>query len=267
MEHTIIIAVSGKGGVGKTSVSAAFVRLLTEYHPGARILAIDADPAIGLSTALGVEVTETLDDIRKTIITRVENGAPKAAIEMLNEARFRIFDTMVENRTFSFLAIGRPEAAGCYCKVNAYLKEVINMLSDDFDYVVIDGEAGIEQINRRVMEKVTHLILVSDPSRKGIQVIRTIKHVADELVMYEKCGAVLNRVTDPAMAENVHIEEALKEDGIELLTVIGADDQHARNDIRGDSVFLLDRNSPVMRGAEEVLRKMKLIPEGGGDKS
>jgi hypothetical protein len=77
----------------------------------------------------------------------------------------------------------------------------------------------------------------------------------------------LIRGVDPAMAENAHIEEALKEDGIELLTVIGADDQHARNDIRGDSIFLLDRNSPVMRGAEEVLRKMKLIPEGGGDKS
>ena len=153
MDNTRIIAVSGKGGVGKTSISAAFVRLLSETHPDARILAIDADPAIGLSTALGVEVTETLDDIRKTIITRVENGEPKAAIEMLNEARFRILNMMVENRKFSFLAIGRPEAAGCYCKVNAYLKEVINMLSEDFDYVVIDGEAGIEQINRRVMEK------------------------------------------------------------------------------------------------------------------
>lgn len=259
MEHTKIIAVSGKGGVGKTSVSAAFVRLLIEAHPEARILAIDADPAIGLSTALGVEVKETLDDIRKTIITRVENGAPKAAIEMLNEARFRIFDTMVENRSFSFLAIGRPEAAGCYCKVNAYLKEVINMLSGDFDYVVIDGEAGIEQINRRVMEKVTHLILVSDPSRKGIQVIRTIKQVADELVMYEECGALLNRVTDPAMIQTAQIEETLRESGIPLLTVIGADDQHAHNDICGDSVFALDRNSPIMCGAEEVLKKMHLI--------
>lgn len=79
MDNTRIIAVSGKGGVGKTSISAAFVRLLSETHPDARILAIDADPAIGLSTALGVEVTETLDDIRKTIITRVENGEPKSS--------------------------------------------------------------------------------------------------------------------------------------------------------------------------------------------
>lgn len=259
MGKTNIIAVSGKGGVGKTSISAAFVRLLIAAHPEARILAIDADPAIGLSTALGVEVKETLDDIRKTIVTRVENGEPKAAIEMLNEARFRIFDTMVENRAFSFLAIGRPEAAGCYCKVNAYLKEVINLLASDFDYVVIDGEAGIEQINRRVMERVTHLILISDPSRKGIQVVETIKKVADELVMYEKCGAIINRVYDPEVLERAGTIERLKEDGIELLTVIGSDEDHAYNDIRGDSVFELKEESPVMRGAKTALEKLELI--------
>ena len=259
MGKTSIIAVSGKGGVGKTSVSSAFVRLLVEAHPDARILAIDADPAIGLSTALGVEVKETLDDIRKTIVTRVENGEPKAAIEMLNEARFRIFDTMVENRAFSFLAIGRPEAAGCYCKVNAYLKEVINLLASDFDYVVIDGEAGIEQINRRVMEKVTHLVLISDPSRKGIQVVETIKKVADELVMYEKCGAIINRVYDMEMLEKAGTVKRLEEDGIELLTVIGSDENHAYNDIRGDSVFELSEDSPVMRGAKSALEKLGLL--------
>jgi len=259
MGKTSIIAVSGKGGVGKTSVSSAFVRLLVEAHPDARILAIDADPAIGLSTALGVEVKETLDDIRKTIVTRVENGEPKAAIEMLNEARFRIFDTMVENRAFSFLAIGRPEAAGCYCKVNAYLKEVINLLASDFDYVVIDGEAGIEQINRRVMEKVTHLVLISDPSRKGIQVVETIKKVADELVMYEKCGAIINRVYDMDVLEKAGTVKRLEEDGIELLTVIGSDENHAYNDIRGDSVFELSEDSPVMRGAKSALEKLGLL--------
>ena len=178
---------------------------------------------------------------------------------MLSEARFRIFDTMVEERTFSFLAIGRPEAAGCYCKVNAYLKEVINMLSDDFDYVVIDGEAGIEQINRRVMEKVTHLILVSDPSRKGIQVIETIKKVADELVMYEKCGAVINRVGDVSLFQETGAIERLSENEIPLLSVIAVDSQHASNDIKGESIFSLAESSPIMVGAQEALVKMGLL--------
>lgn len=248
-----ILAVAGKGGVGKTSLSAAFVRLLTETHPDARILAIDADPAVGLSTALGVEVRQTLDDIRKQIVSSVEDGEPREAIELLSEARYRIFDTMVEQQKFSFLAIGRPETAGCYCKVNAYLKEIINLLAGDFDYVVIDGEAGIEQINRRVMEKVTHLVLVTDPSRKGTQVIQTIKRVADDLVMYDRCGAVVNRVTDPAMIPYIHIE------GIDVLAYIGSDAKHAANDIRGLSVFDLPDDAPVIAGAREALTKLQIL--------
>ena len=250
---TILIAVAGKGGVGKTSISAAFVRLLTEAYPDKRILAIDADPAVGLSTALGVEVKETLDDIRKSIVQSVEMGAQREAIELLSEARFRIFDTMVEQQKFSFLAIGRPETAGCYCKVNAYLKEVINLLSHDFDYVVIDGEAGIEQINRRVMEKVTHLILITDPSRKGTQVVDTIRKVAEDLVMYDRCGAVVNRITDPALIPYIHVNNT------DILAYIPADSAHAANDIQGLTVFDLPEDSPVMKGAREALVKMEIL--------
>lgn len=251
--QTKILAVAGKGGVGKTSISSAFVRLLTEAYPDARILAIDADPAVGLSTALGVEVHETLDDIRKSIVASVEDGAPREAIELLSEARYRIFDTMVEQQKFSFLAIGRPESAGCYCKVNAYLKEIINLLSHDFDYVIIDGEAGIEQINRRVMEKVTHLVLITDPSRKGTQVIDTIKKVADDLVMYDRCGAIVNRIGDVDMIPYIHIE------GTEVLSYIGSDNKHAANDIQGLSVFDLPADAPVIAGAREALQKLEIL--------
>ena len=172
---------------------------------------------------------------------------------MLGNARFRIFDTLIEHPGFSFLAIGRPETAGCYCKVNAYLKEVIHLLSGSFDYVVIDGEAGIEQINRRVMEKVTHLVLVTDPSRKGTQVIDTIKKVADDLVMYEKCGAIVNRVVNPALIPYIHIE------GTEILSVIGSDEVHASNDIQGRSVFDLPTDAPVLTGAREALQKLEIL--------
>ena len=248
-----IIAVAGKGGVGKTSLCSAIVRELVEAFPGKRILAIDADPAVGLSTALGVHVEHTIDDIRNEVIETSERGEYRQAIEVLNEARFRIFDTMVECDGFAFLAIGRPEAAGCYCSVNSYLKEVISMLANDFDYVVIDGEAGIEQINRRVMEKVTHLVLITDPSRKGTQVIQTIRRVADDLVMYDRCGAIINRVTDPAMIPYIHIE------GTELLACIGSDSLHAANDIRGLSVFDLPADAPVLAGAREALTKLDIL--------
>lgn len=173
--------------------------------PGKRILAVDADPAVGLSTALNMEPTLTLDDIRLKIAESIENGDTSDAIELLSEARLHLQDCITESGNISFLAIGRPEAAGCYCKVNAYLKQVIETISENFDYVVIDGEAGIEQINRRVMENITYLILVSDSSRKGIQVISTIHDVSKRLTSCKKTGIIFNRVragfAPPAISE------------------------------------------------------------------
>lgn len=253
MHDTTIIAAAGKGGVGKTSVCAAMVRLLAENHPEARILAIDADPAVGLAAGLGVEAESTLDDIRKRIVASVEQGEPKEAVELLGEARFQIFDTMVEEEGFSFLAIGRPESAGCYCKVNAYLKEVISLLAKDFDYVVIDGEAGIEQINRRVMEQVTHLVLVTDPSRKGVQVVKTIQKVAEELVMYKKCGAIVNRITEPSMLELVDLSP------IEMLSSIPADQEHASNEVKGLSVFELSEDAALLKGVKAALESWEIL--------
>lgn len=248
-----IIALSGKGGVGKTSVSATIVKLLVEAYPDKKILAIDADPAVGLSTALGIEVRTTVDDIRKEIVSVVEAGNTKAAIEILGDARYKIFDALVETDGFAFIAVGRPESAGCYCKVNAYLKEVISLLSADFDYVVIDGEAGIEQINRRVMEKVTHLLLITDASKKGTQVISTIKSVADELVMYKKIGAIVNRIPDDSVIPYINTN------GIPVLSYIENDKNLAIYDIEGKNITKLPDDSNVVKGVKEALKKLEIL--------
>ena len=248
-----IITVAGKGGVGKTSISASIVRLLVEKYPDKRILAIDADPAVGLSVALGVDVKLTLDDIRMSIVDSVENGDTKEALELLSEARFRIFDALVEMPGFAFLAIGRPESSGCYCKVNSYLKEVIGILANSFDYVVIDGEAGIEQIQRRVMEKVTHLLLITDQSKKGEQVLETIKGVADELISYDKIGVIVNRMTNPELKDLVNVP------GVEVLAYIPADSGFAANDIKGRSVLELPADSVMLKGVKEALQKIEIL--------
>ena len=248
-----IIAVAGKGGVGKTSISAAIVKLLVQKYPDKKILAIDADPAVGLSTALGIDVKMTIDDIRKEIVETVEDGQTKAAIELLGDARYKIFDALVETDGFAFIAVGRPESAGCYCKINSYLKEVISLISNDFDYVVIDGEAGIEQINRRVMEKVTHLLLVSDASKKGTQVISTIKSVADELVMYEKIGLFINRLPDASVIPYINTN------GIPVLSYIQNDSNLAVFDIEGKNITTLPDDSNIVKGVKEALEKIDII--------
>ncbi len=248
-----IITVAGKGGVGKTSLAATLVRLLVEAHPDKKILAIDADPAVGLSTALGIDVTTTIDDIRKEVVATVEGGDTKSAMELLSEARYRIFDALVETDGFSFIAIGRPESAGCYCKINQYLKEVISILSENFDYVVIDGEAGIEQINRRVMEKVTHLLLITDSSKKGCQVIQTIKKVADELVMYKEVGVIANRIPSADVVQFMDVG------GLPVLAAIPSDNNLAEFDLKGENVFYLPADAAIVQGAREALKKINLI--------
>jgi len=253
MSDTKVIAVAGKGGVGKTSLAAVMVKLLVAQYPDKKILAIDADPAVGLSTALGVDVKTTIDDIRKEVVSTVEEGDTRSALELLGEAKYRIFDALVEQNGFSFIAVGRPEAAGCYCKINSYLKEVIGILSSNFDYVVIDGEAGIEQINRRVMEKVTHLLLISDASKKGRDVISTIHSVAKELVMYEKVGVILNRLPDVSLKDKIDTGD------LTVLAAIPSDTSLAEFDLNGENVFFLPDDAPVVLGAKEALTSMGVL--------
>lgn len=248
--QTKVIAVAGKGGVGKTSLAAAMVKVLTKKYPDKRILAIDADPAVGLSTALGVEVNETIDDIRKAVVATVEEGDTRTALELLAESEYRIYDAMEECDGFAFIAVGRPESAGCYCKINNYLKAVIQLLAENFDYVVIDGEAGIEQINRRVMEKVTHLILVTDSSRKGTQVIQTIKKVADELVMYQKTGVIVNRILSESAIKLIDTG------AVPVVSYIYSDERLAEADLRGESVLMLAEDTEIVKGAAKALDAM-----------
>ncbi|MCR4999829.1 MAG: AAA family ATPase [Lachnospiraceae bacterium] len=249
----IVLAVAGKGGVGKTSLASVMVKLLVEAYPDKKILAIDADPAVGLSTALGVEPKLTLDDIRREAVEAAESGDTKATVEVLGEARYRIFDAMEEMDGFSFIAIGRPEAAGCYCKINTYLKEVIATIADNFDYIVIDGEAGIEQINRRVMEKVTHLVMITDSSKKGCDVVKTIKNVADNLVMYDKAGVIVNRVPSEDVLQYMDLGD------IPLLGWIPADANLTERDLKGESVFYIPTEAPIVEGLRGALVKMGVL--------
>lgn len=248
-----IIALCGKGGVGKTSIAAVMIKILCEKYPDKRILAIDGDPSIGLATALGVKENGTINDIREEFIRLADLRQDAKAIEMLHEAKDAIFDKLVETDSFSFLAIGRPESAGCYCSVNDYLRDLITLVADHFDYVVIDGEAGIEQINRRVMEKVNHLVFVSDASKKGLDVIKTIDAVAKELVMYDKAGVVLNRISDTSIVNDLDLGN------LKLLACIGNDDTMQRYDIQGKSILDLPNDTNVYKGVYSALKEMGII--------
>jgi len=204
-----IFALCGKGGVGKTSISAAIIKILLE-KPDSKVLAIDADPAVGLATALGISVAKTVDDIRNELIKRIKAGEAKDKTEVLSSLDYEMFAAVSERENLAFLAIGRPENKGCYCQVNHMLKDIIASIAGHFDYVVIDGEAGIEQINRRVMEIVTHLLLITDGSRKGIDVAKTIFDVADQAVCYRRAGLIINRLYEDKEFKGLDIPAPLR---------------------------------------------------------
>lgn len=250
-KKTAVLAMCGKGGVGKTSLSATIVKILSS-DPNNKVLAIDADPAVGLSTALGIEVTKTVDDIRNELIQRVESGKSTDKTQMLSMLDYEMFSALEEHKNIAFLAIGRPEKEGCYCQVNHILKDLISSMADNFDYVVIDGEAGIEQVNRRVMEKVSHLILVSDASAKGINVAKTIKEVSDTAIDYEKTGLILNRLRSKTEYEKLVIPEEL-----DCLGWVPEDDTIRSFDIEGRSILEID-DSPAIAAVENCLSEMGL---------
>lgn len=236
----VIIAVCGKGGVGKTSISALITRMLTEKISN-RVIAIDADPAIGLSYPLGIKVTKTVDDIRNDLIRRIERGEKTDKNELLKQLDYEIFEALEERENLAFLAIGRPETDGCYCQVNNLLRDIIQEIAGNFDFVIIDGEAGVEQINRRVMEMVTHLLLVTDASVKGRNVAATIEQVARKNAGFEQAGLFFNRMRDENEVKSLQSRTDL--------SVIGwmLENNLIRNfDKEGKSFFDLPEDNAIM---------------------
>lgn len=202
----MILAVCGKGGVGKTTVSAIASRALAAR--GGRSLIVDADPSGGLALALGIEPAKTLNDVRKEIISEIKAGR-RDEKDLAVSVDYLVSEALTERGNLAFLAIGRPEDVGCYCKVNVILKDAIEGLGSMFDVVLIDAEAGIEQVNRKVMGSVDYILLVSDTSAKAVKVAETIDEVAKTMVAGEGSGLLVNRVRDDSEFARVSASTSL----------------------------------------------------------
>ncbi len=253
MPETKTLALCGKGGVGKTSVSALMVKLLAKDH-NSKILAIDADPAVGLATALGASVARTVNDIRNDLVSNLKNGGKDR--DTLRNLDYEVFGAMKEQDGYALLAIGRPEDEGCFCRVNSLLKDIIRDLAHNFDIVIIDGEAGIEQINRRVMKSVDHLILVSDTSAKGIGVANTIAKLANDkqAVEFSDIGLILNRVRDETEVSDIGTRTNLK-----IYGWLSDDDIIRDYDFRGIPLTGIPDTSSTLITVNGILKKMHIV--------
>jgi len=198
-----IIAVSGKGGVGKTTICALIIKQLIE-NDKTPVLAIDADPNSCLDAALGVTTEKTVGSVREQVREEVQKGL--SGISKQDMLRLNIAESLVESDGFDMIAMGRPEGPGCYCYANNVLKSVIAEISGQYPYVVLDNEAGLENLSRRIVQKVDVLIMISDPSNAGLNTLNRLHALAQEMeIKYDKLIIVVNRVRGelPPKAEQI----------------------------------------------------------------
>ena len=251
LEVTKTIAVAGKGGTGKTTISALVIDYLAKNQEGA-ILAIDADPSTNLNLALGVPLYDTVGDVREETATAVGGSQALSGMSKWDYLDFRINDALTEEASFDLLAMGRPEGPGCYCAANNILRESLDRISEHYEYVVIDNEAGLEHLSRRTTRDVDLLLIVSDPSLRGIVAAGRVAQVIDELKT--EVGAaylIVNRVIGDELP--APLMDAIKEHKLELAGLIPADPAVNELDAVGEPIVKLPADSISRRTLEAIL--------------
>jgi len=235
------IALAGKGGTGKTTTAALMVRALRDLGTSA-VLAVDADPNSTLHEALGLEVERSVGEITEEL--RVSAGSIPGGISKDAWLEFNVHRYLVESRSVDLLSMGRPEGAGCYCYANNLVRGCIDSLARAYPYVVMDNEAGLEHLSRRTTREVDALLIVSDPSVRGIRTAERLDALASELdIVVGKRYLVINRAEEPLDPALVAAADAT---GLEFLGVIPDDDAVTRADLDSRGLLDLPSDSPAV---------------------
>jgi CO dehydrogenase maturation factor len=247
------IALAGKGGTGKTTLSALLIRALLRsgIQP---VLAIDADPATNLHLALGLPQPATVGDVREEMLAAAQAQQLGVAITRHDYLRQEVRMALEEGEAVDLLAMGRPEGQGCYCAVNHLLRQVVDELGGSYAYVVIDNEAGMEHISRRTTRDVDLLLAVSDPTVRGLKTALSIAQMAGDVeVNIKHTLLVINRVEGDLPPE---LRQAVEQSGLELAGLIPADAAVNSLDARGEALVKLDGDSPAGQAIDDLAQRI-----------
>lgn len=255
---TYTIAVAGKGGTGKTTISGMIIDYLLQ-NKMTPILAVDADANSNLNEVLGIEVETTIGQIREEVlraemapVNPIPPGTSKA--DYLN---FKFNQALIENDDYDMLVMGRTQGEGCYCYVNGILKTQLDKFSGNYKYVVVDNEAGMEHVSRGILPHVDTIFLVSDCSRRGIQTVGRIAKLIDDLKIRAKnVKLIVNRAPNGELEAGV--QEEIKLQGLDLIGVIPQDPMVYEYDSAGKPTASLPEDSLSKKAVKEIMSKLDI---------
>lgn len=253
---TFTVALAGKGGTGKTTIAALLIRYLLEEQRGS-ILAIDADPASNLNLVLGMEIQQTIGEIREEMLDLVQSsgalaGSLPGGMSKQDYLDYQVQMALVEGDRVDLLAMGRPEGPGCYCAANQMLRLIVDRLGKQYDYVVIDNEAGMEHLSRRTTRDVDVLLLVTDPTQRGIVAAHHMARMVPELdIGVGRVYLVINRLRGEMPPP---LTEAVAQTGLELLGTVPEDPAMADFEFTGRPLVELPADTLVYQAVQRIAR-------------
>ena len=253
-----VIAVAGKGGVGKTTLTGLIIQYLGEKGKGP-ILAVDADANSNLNEVLGVKVESTLGEVREEVArAEMAKDSPiPAGMTKADYMEFKFDDALAEDDDFDLLVMGRTQGKGCYCFVNGLLQAQLQRLEKNYPYIIVDNEAGMDHISRGVLPSMQTAILVSDCSRRGVQAVGRIAELIKECDMHpQKVGLIINRA--PGGVLNQGTKEEIEKQGLHLLGVVPQDETVFEYDCEGRPTVQLPEDSPVKKAIREIVDNLGL---------
>ena len=243
------IAVAGKGGTGKTTLTGLIIRYLSEKRKGP-VLAVDADANSNLNEVLGVSCSETIGHIREEALGTA--GGRPHGMSLDEYLDLRIEQVMVEAPTFDLLVMGRPEGPGCYCAANNVIRKYTDHLMDSYPYIVTDNEAGLEHLSRRTTQDTDLLLVVSDPSARGILTAGRVNGIVDELGLnIKKRVLIVNRVMGEGLVPELNA--VVEKGGLALAGTVPADENITGYDLAGRPLIELPADSPAVMALYAIL--------------
>ncbi|MDD5748271.1 MAG: AAA family ATPase [Actinomycetota bacterium] len=244
------IAITGKGGTGKTTFSALLIKSLVSRGLGP-VLGVDADPNSNLAQALGIESTKTIGSLREEMMEKVQSMSLPPGFSKQELFQMQIEQALLEGKDFDLLTMGRPEGPGCYCAINNMLRTFIDNLSEHYRFIIIDNEAGMEHLSRRTNRSANVMFIMSDASMRGLETAARIRDLAEEMeIDVENYLLVLSRVSEPV---DRNLSETIDSMNLVLSGVVPFDPEIFARDSKGESVADIPVDSPARSAVEQIL--------------